>query len=96
MCRFDYYNIGMRPRQLQRDRRQLVAHLELDQLLAVQRPSAVRDLTVRRPALFCALMLNKAKLLRPRTRPKGRVEIQAEAKTKAKGRTVNVSMMSIG
>jgi len=49
MCfatRFDYYNIGLRPRRLQRDRRQLVAHLELDQLLAVQRPSAVRDLTV--------------------------------------------------
>jgi len=44
--RFDYYNIGLRPRRLQRDRRQLVAHLELDQLLAVQRPSAVRDITV--------------------------------------------------
>ena len=46
LIRFDYYNIGLRPRRLQRDRRQLVAHLELDQLLAVQRPSTVRDLTV--------------------------------------------------
>ena len=45
-CRFDYYNIGLRPRRVQRDRRQLVAHLELDQLLAVQRPSTVRDITV--------------------------------------------------
>ena len=51
-ARFDYYNIGMRPRRLQRDRRQLVAHLELDQLLAVQRPSAVRDLTVSNHSTF--------------------------------------------
>ena len=61
MCRFDYYNIGLRPRRLQRDRRQLVAHLELDQLLAVQRPSTVRDLTVC--SYCCSLRLDSKNTL---------------------------------
>jgi len=39
LIRFDYYNIGLRPRRLQRDRRQLVAHLELDQLMSSEGPS---------------------------------------------------------
>lgn len=46
LYRFDYYNVGLRPRRCRRDRRQLVSHLELELLLAVNRPSAVRDLTV--------------------------------------------------
>jgi hypothetical protein len=46
LYRFDYYNVGLRPRRCRRDRRQLVSHLELELLLAINRPSAVRDLTI--------------------------------------------------
>lgn len=46
LYQFDYYNVALQPRTCRLDRRQLISHLELELLLAVNRPSTVRDLTV--------------------------------------------------